>query len=235
MKAFLLHLLFFSFSLPLFAQKTKVENLKRFDEKNIHFGFTLGVNTGQFSLHRKAPQIGDSLQRIDVLNQSGFNLGIVSSWHMNKSFSLRFVPTLVFAQRNLDFTFMGVDGKTFIEKRQVESTYIDFPLLIKYRSMRLNNFAAYIIAGGKYSLDLASNENVKNEDIAEPIIKLASMGTSAEVGIGADFFLPYFKFSMEMKMSYGLQDMLIHDDTFLSNPIDRIIPKMFIFSLHFEG
>src|SRR5690606_3840210 len=145
MKTFLLPLLLFSFSLALFSQKTKVENLKRFDEKIIHFGFSLGVNTAQFSLHRKAPQIGDSLQRIDVQNQSGFNLGIVSSWNMNNSFSLRFVPTLVFAQRNLDFTFMGLDGKTYLEKRPVESTYIDFPLLLKYRSMRLNNFAAYII------------------------------------------------------------------------------------------
>lgn len=235
MKIVLLNLLFLCFAFPLFSQKTKVENLKRFDEKLLHFGFSLGINTGQFSLHRKAPQIGDSLQSIDVVNQSGFNLGIVSSLHMSNSFSLRFVPSLVFSQRNLDFTFRAKNGKNYLIQRQVESTYIDFPLLIKYRSIRLNNFAAYIIAGGKYSLDLASNENVKNEDINEDIIKLASKSSSAEIGIGTDFFLPYFKFSMEIKMSYGLEDVLIHDDTFLSNPIDKIVPKMFIFSLHFEG
>lgn len=235
MKTFIFHLLLFCFSLPLFSQRPKVENLRRFEEKPIHFGFTLGINTGQFTLDRKTPQIGDSLMNINVVNQSGFNLGIVSALHLNNSFSLRFVPLLVFSQRNLDYKFRSVNGIERLVQTQIESTYLDFPLLLKYRSLRLNNFAAYLIGGIKYSIDLASNENVKNEDINKTIVKLARNSTSAEVGIGTDFFLPYFKFSMEIKMSYGLHDVLIHDNTFLSNPIDKILPRMFILSLHFEG
>ena len=129
---------------------------------------------------------------IDVENQSGFNLGIVAAYQMNHSFSLRFVPTLVFTQRNLDYKFRTVDNSIRMEKTQIESTYLDFPLLLKYRSFRVNNFAAYLIGGLKYSIDLASNENVLNEDINKTIIKLARNSTSAEVGIGTDFFLPYF-------------------------------------------
>lgn len=218
------------------AQVSKVKNLQRFDNKTIHFGFSLGINSGGFALHRKPyNQFTDTLASIDVIDQAGFNLGIVSDLHLHRNFNLRFVPTLVFGQRNLDFKFIGQDGAVKLVPRTVESTYLDFPILFKYRSERLNNFAAYFIFGGKYSIDLASNEDVLNSEIPESIIKLKRNTTAAEVGFGTDFFLPYFKFAIELKMSYTLDDALIHDNTELSDPIDRIAPKMFILSLLFEG
>ncbi len=224
------------FSVSIYAQESKVQNLQRFDNKTIHFGFSLGINSGSFALHRKAfNQFNDSLASIDVINQSGFNLGIVSDLHLHRLFNLRFLPTLVFGQRNLDFLFIGQDGLPRLVQRTVESTYLDFPLLLKYRSERLNNFAAYFIVGAKYSIDLASNEDVLNSEIPESIIKLKRNTTAAEVGFGTDFFLPYFKFAVELKMSYTLDDVLIHDNTELSDPIERIVPKMFILSLLFEG
>lgn len=235
MRIFLL-LVFFITATGIYAQPPKVQNLQRFDTKRIHFGFSLGINSGSFALHRKAYNTtGDSLASIDVINQGGFNLGIVSDLHLNQYFNLRFVPTLVFGQRNLDFNFISITGEKVTQSREVESTYLDFPLLFKYRSARLNNFAAYFIVGGKYSIDLASNEDVDNRDIEESIIKLKRNTTSAEVGIGTDFFLPYFKFALELKMSYTLDNALIKDNTELSNPIDRMVPKMFFLSLLFEG
>lgn len=232
----ILTLLLSFFSVILVAQPPKVRNLQRFDTKLIHFGFSLGINSGGFALQRKAYNLNsDSLASIDVVNQSGFNLGIVSDLHLGPYFNLRFLPTLVFGQRNVNFNFISGNGTKVSELRQVESTYLDFPLLLKYRSARLNNFAAYFIAGGKYSIDLASNEDVKTEDIEEPIIKLKRNTYAAEVGIGTDFFLPYFKLGLEIKMSYSLDDALIKDNTYLSDPIEEIKPKMFIFSILFEG
>ncbi|MEQ8908540.1 MAG: porin family protein [Vicingaceae bacterium] len=224
------------FSGLILAQKPKVENLQKFDAKTTHFGFSLGLNSGGFTLHRQPfNTIQDSLASIDVINQGGFNLGIVSELHLHKYFGVRFLPTLVFAQRNLDYLFIGADGEPNLVQRQIESTYLDFPILFKYRSARLNNFAAYIVAGAKYSIDLASNEDVKNEDIPESIVKLKRNTTSAEVGVGTDFFLPYFKFAIELKMSYGLQNVLIRDDTELSDPVEKIVPKMFFVTFLFEG
>lgn len=223
-------------SLLSVAQKPKVKNLQKFDQKIIHFGFALGVNSGGFALQRNPYNLTtDSLQSLDVVNQSGFNLGIVSDLHITEWLNLRFVPTLVFGQRNMEFNFVNFQGERYTELRQVESTYLDFPLLVKYRSARLNNFAAYFIGGGKYSIDLASNEDVANSDIDESIIKLKRNTYSAEVGIGTDFFLPYFKLGLELKMSYGIDNVLIRDDTELSNPIEEIRPKMFFFTILFEG
>ncbi|MBL4707961.1 MAG: PorT family protein [Flavobacteriales bacterium] len=223
-------------SIFMMAQAPKVKNLQRFDTKTIHFGFSLGINSGGFALQRKAYNLnGDSLASIDVVNQSGFNLGIISDLHLGQHFNLRFIPTLVFGQRNINFNFITSNGEKATVLKQVESTYWDFPLLFKYRSARLNNFAAYFIAGGKYSIDLASNQDVNNDDLEEPIIKLKRNTYAAEVGIGTDFFLPFFKLGLEIKMSYSLDDALIKDNSYLSNPIEEIRPKMFIFSILFEG
>mgnify|MGYP000611767657 FL=1 len=223
-------------SLFAVAQKPKVKNLQKFDQKIIHFGFALGVNGGGFALQRNAYNLRtDSLQSINVVNQSGFNLGIVSDLHITPLLNLRFLPTLVFGQRNMEFNFVNFQGIRYTEFRQIESTYLDFPLLVKYRSKRVNNFAAYLIAGGKYSLDLASNERVKNVDIPESIIKLKRNTYAAEVGVGTDFFLPYFKLGLELKMSYSLDNAMIRDNTELSNPIEEIRPKMFFFTILFEG
>ena len=231
-----LNLILVFFSLAALAQTPKVNNLQKFDQKRIHFGFALGINNGGFALQRKAYNLTtDSLRSLNVVNQSGFNLGIVSDLHITSWLNLRFVPTLVFGQRNLEYNFMSSLGIAYTEIRQIESTYLDFPLLIKYRSARVNNFAAYFIGGGKYSLDLASNEAVSNDDIDDSIIKLKRNTYSAEVGIGTDFFLPYFKLGLEIKMAYSLDNALIRDDTELSNPIEDLRPKMFFFTILFEG
>jgi hypothetical protein len=236
MKRIILSLLLIITCIGVFAQDSKVKNLQRFDNKKIHFGFSLGLNSGGFALHRRPfDQLVDSALAIDVVNQSGFNLGIVSDIHLGEFLNIRFIPTLVFGQRNINYTFMSADDEIYQVEIPVESTYIDIPILLKYRSRRLNNFAAYFILGAKYSIDLASNEAAKNEDLNESIIKLKKNTTAAEVGIGTDFFLPYFKFAIELKMSYTLDDALIHDNTELSNPIERIAPKMFFLTFLFEG
>ena len=76
---------------------------------------------------------------------------------------------------------------------------------------------------------------MKNVDIPESIIKLKRNTYAAEVGVGTDFFLPYFKLGLELKMSYSLDNAMIRDNTELSNPIEEIRPKMFFFTILFEG
>tara|TARA_R110002096_G_scaffold238027_9_gene429403 strand:+ start:15861 stop:16619 length:759 start_codon:yes stop_codon:yes gene_type:complete len=235
-KRFTFILLLFFVGSEIQAQNLISQNLQRFDNRKIHFGFSLGLNSGGFALQRK-PNLSanDSLGSLNVINQGGFSLGIVSDYHIHPFFNVRFLPTLVFGQRNMEYKFINSRGPSTSKIVTVESTYLDFPILFKYRSMRLNNFAAYFIGGVKYSVDLASNEDVLNESINESIIKLKQNTTSAEVGVGTDFFLPYFKFAIELKMSYGLQNVMIRDNTELSNPVEQIVPKMFFITFLFEG
>ena len=237
------HIILFTIVLLLstkgFAQKTKVKNLPRFYHRHIHFGFLLGINSADFSIDRKAPQPGDSLLSLQVKKQSGFDLGIISELHFNDYFRLRFTPTISFAQRNLDYKFMMWNKKTIEFVKPVESTYLEFPLLFKLNSARVNNFSAYIITGGKYTLDLASNASSENTSnvLKDQFVSIAKNDYDFEAGFGTEFYLEYFKFGIELKMSYGLNNILIRDNppTIFSTPIDRIRSKMFLLSFTFEG
>tara|TARA_Y100000782_G_C10188418_1_gene268413 strand:+ start:1198 stop:1875 length:678 start_codon:yes stop_codon:yes gene_type:complete len=218
----------------LLAQKSKPLNLPNFDRKRIHFGFTLGINSMDFKMDQDLRKV-DSLTALKTDSQSGFHIGIISALHFNKYFSLRFLPTLAFGQRNLEYTFEGNEGRSVVIK-QVESTLIEFPFNVKYRSARYNNFAMYLVAGAKYSLDLASDKSTDNDvPELEQLVRLQQNSYSWEVGFGFDFFLEYFKFSPELKYSRGFDNVLIKENTIWSSPINKLQPAMIMINFNFEG
>ena len=238
LKFIALLLVIFTISIDAFGQKRKSLNLAGFDRRKFHFGFVIGINSAQMELQRTGPSDPlDSLYVIAVDPQSGFNLGIVSSFSLAERLKLRFVPTLSFAQRNLEFYYRYSNDQTETVVKTIESTYVEFPLSLKYKSKRLNNFSAYIIGGGKYSIDLVADEGIDNSKNTpdEIVIKQKRNTIQFEIGTGADFYLQYFKFGIEVKMSYTIENTLIQDNTIYSQPIEGLIPRMFILSFTFEG
>ena len=221
----------------MFAQKRiKVENLPNFDLHRFHFGFALSYNTSDFQM-RMDPNspFTDSLLVLEHQRQPGFNLGIVASLNMNPFLSLRFVPTLSFQERIMQYQFRKPDGKSVYFQKPVESTYLEFPLLLKYRSARINNFAVYLIGGGKFCIDMASQKDVNNTLDDEVVVKLAKYDYAAEVGGGMDMFLTYFKFGIELKAAFGIPNLLIDDGTRFSTPIESLRSKTWVLSFAFEG
>jgi len=172
---------------------------------------------------------------VDHVAQPGFNLGIVSSFNMTPNLSVRFLPTLSFQDRILSYRFRKSDGKPIGFDKPIESTWLEFPVLLKMRSDRINNFAVYVLAGGKYSIDMASQKDVNQELDEEIVVKLRKNDYSVEVGGGADMFLPYFKFGMELKMGIGIPNLLIDDGTRFSAPLQSLRSKTWIFTFTFEG
>lgn len=139
-----------------YRNKEKVQNLTNFDNNPYHFGFIISVNTSNLVVQLKdQTQFTDSILFIETVGQPGFNLGMLASLDMSKNWHLRFIPTLSFDERILEYTFLESDGSINILKKNVSSTYIDFPLLLKYRTDRINNFAMYMLGGGAFSLDVA--------------------------------------------------------------------------------
>jgi hypothetical protein len=225
-------------AMPACAQRRgpKVLNLQDFDLHKFHFGFLLSYNTSDFFMKLKPDAaFTDSVLVLDHVKQPGFNLGIVSSLDMTPNLSLRLLPTLSFQARNLEYTFRKANGKTTSYLKPVESTYLEFPLLLKFRSDRINNFAVYLIGGGKFSIDMASQKDVNNDIDEDIVIKLAKYDYSAEVGGGMDMFLPYFKFGIELKAGIGIPNMLIDDDTRFSRPIQSLRTKTYVLTFTFEG
>jgi outer membrane protein with beta-barrel domain len=219
-------------------RKETTKNLPKFDHRFMHFGFLIGLNSSDFVLNRFPldDSVPDSLYVLEPQSAKGFNLGIISAMHLGEYFSLRFTPNLAFASRSLEYTFETIDGPKKYSK-EIESTLINFPINIKYKSVRLNNFSAYLIFGAAYSLDLASNESSENlsTNPNDIFVKLHRDDFVGQIGFGTDFYLEYFKFGIELKMSYGIRDLLDHDNTPFSAPIDKLSSKMFLLSFTFEG
>jgi hypothetical protein len=110
---------------------------------------------------------------------------------------------------------------------------LSFPLQVRLKSDRINNFRVYTLAGVKYDFDLASNSGARN---AENIVKVKKSDFGVEAGIGFQFFFRYFILSPEIKMSYGLTNVHDRDESLkYSNVIDKMHSRMILFSLHFEG
>lgn len=217
----------------------QLKNLYDFDEHLFHFGFVLGYNQADFHLDHN-PNFGfeeDSLLSLEVNAKSGFNLGIVSSLNMHPNVHLRFVPTLSFQERWLEYTYLKANDTTEFWNKKVESVFVDFPLLFKLRTNRINNFAAYLLGGGRFSVDMANNRDVKNSTAAleEQIVKLSRTDIAYEVGAGFDFFLEYFKFGIELKMGAGMKNILIQENLKFSSPIEQLRSKMWTLSFTFEG
>ncbi len=212
-----------------------IENLPKFDRRMYHFGFLLGANQMNFAL-RTVEDLSqfDSLKSITTKPDFGFDIGIVSSLKLTKYLSLRFVPTLSFGSRTVEYTFRYKDSVDIMQAKKVESTFMHFPLYVKYQSRRLGNFRAYIIGGFKYSIDMASQANKKSKDGEAPI-KLRKNDYTIDVGTGVDFFLTYFKFGIELKMSYGLKNLLFPENTDYTNSVKRLNSKIFQLSFTFEG
>lgn len=234
--------------------KSRVENLPNYDYSPYHFGFLLALNQMHFSVdpidnlhlvNNLPAQADDVLPSpdsmrvlgLDYTPELGFTVGIVGNLRLGRYADLRFIPSLAFGERVLNYEIRTIDGGTstdtvFMEKR-VASTYIDFPLLVKYKSERYNNVRGYVIGGVQYSLDLASLSN-KEESSNNILVKLENSDVSAVVGFGFEYYLGFFKLGTEIKMSYGLTDPLLREGNLYSGSIEELHSKVFQLSFTFE-
>lgn len=214
----------------------KTENLPQFDFHKIHFGFALGYNSSNFFLDHKPGVIPqDSVLSVVPKSQPGFHLGIITSLNFSDNIHLRFVPGISFQDRVINYEFLEADGSTSNFEKHVESTNLEFPLLFKFRTDRINNVAYYFITGAKVTVDMASQKDVDNNIDDEVVIKLEKTDFAAEVGAGMDFFLPYFKFALEVKGAFGIPNQFIDDGTRFAAPIESIRTRGIYLSFLFEG
>ena len=217
------------------AQRRKVLNLPKYDRTRVHFGFVLGLNVSKFRLDPVEDlRIVDTVYSIVPKGTSGLNLGIVSNLKLGEHWDFRFIPALAFTQRNLEYSMIYTDPKYAEETivKQVESTYLEFPFLLKFKSARIDNYRVYVLAGWKFAIDMVSQAKVLAKD--KEIIKLNKNDNGYEIGVGFDFYMTYFKFSPEIKMYNGVRNLLVQDQRRFSAPINSLYSKSFVISLLFE-
>ncbi len=213
------------------AQVKRPRNLPGYDFKTLHFGFTVGVHSQDLSFVRT----DDSDLFADVSDPGlGFQVTIVSDLRLADNWNLRFLPGIALGEKKI--SFYDLQTKELVEEGTIESNYLDFPLLLKYRSKRINNVRPYLIGGLNYRYDLAARkESDENDRI---YVKLKPSDIYLEGGFGVDFYSQYFKFSPEIKVGMGLRNLLIKDveageGRYVSS-IDHLRSFVFMINFHFE-
>jgi len=214
----------------LAAQKAKPKNDSNYDERLLHFGFSMGANTMDFNLKMQS-ESGFTAEVVSL--KPGLNIQIVTDYRPSTYLDIRFLPGVSFGQRDINFYKAGVLWR---ETQVLESSFLEFPLLLKAKGMRLNNSRPYLIGGLNFRYDLAGKKEY--DDTRNVYMRLKRADFYYEAGAGIDFYLPYFKLTIEAKMSNGLFDVLVHepDERYPEyvNSIKSLRSQIWVLSFHFE-
>jgi hypothetical protein len=224
------------FRLNLSGQKQKPKNESWYDEKLLHFGFSLGFNTMDFNItpSQKHLEVDSLYPEVSILNP-GINIQIVTDLRPAKYLDIRFLPGVSFGQRNVRY----YENKVLIDNGQqrIESSFLEFPLLLKYKGDRLNNVRPYVIGGLNFRYDLAGKKEYDDE---KPVfIRLKRPDLYLEAGAGLDFYLTYFKLSVELKISNGIRNVIVDEaasggNAKFRNAIEKMKSQIWVLAFHFE-
>lgn len=188
------------------ARKRKLPNLPGYDYKRIHFGFLVGLNVLDFHIYNSGARTAENEYTArygEILDLNpGINLGIITDLRLCNYLNLRCLPGISFGER--DITFIDEYGNLIDEEPLIiKSTFVDIPFLLKYGAKRLNNWRPYVVAGNSFRYDLAKEK--------QNHLKLRSLDVYCDLGAGLDFYLPYFRLSVELRAAFGLTN--IYDTT----------------------
>ena len=228
------------------AQGRKVQNKPYVDLRPLHFGISIGMHIQDMEVRNVGPQIveieNEEVTRtvvsdVDTWNP-GLSVGVLADLRLAQHLSLRVSPTMHFGSKHLvfrDFNDLNDAGNPRESTQDMKNTYLSVPIGLKFSAERFNNYRPYLIASASPMLNLTG----KDQDY----VHLNRFDTMLEVGVGCDFYLPFFKLIPELKFCYSLGNALNkkHADELtdvnkrvFTNAVDKAQSKMIVLTFYFE-
>lgn len=218
-----------------FTTAKGVPNLPGYDRKPIHFGFLLGINfldyhvynTGLRTFENNGMARYAEVTQLDV----GLTLGIVTDFRICENLNFRILPGISFGQRHL--LFVDEQGQPIDEvPLKIKSTFIESPFLLKYGAKRLKNVRPFVVGGFTPRFDLAKDK--------QDHLNMRSLDVYADAGAGLDFYLTYFRFSVELRYDIGLTNVYdstvsdVEEDIPYQQAIRKLKSRWWGITLYFE-
>jgi hypothetical protein len=172
--------------------KERLLNNENFDKPPLSYGYYLGFNLYDFNI-----DYNKNVKDIQVLKAIGFNVGLIGNIRINDYFDIR----------------SYFDGVSYVEKdleRELRSTYIHLPLLIKISTKRVNNIKPFIVGGVSTALNLSSNQD-NPDDNSKGNFRMIKNNLFYELGLGIDIYFTWFKFTPSIRGIFSLKDEHVKD------------------------
>jgi len=221
-----------------------VQNRPYTDLRRLHFGVVVGTHLQDLELVNAGPieltdDEGNVTQALVVADQDrwepGFNVGVMAELRLHELFQLRVVPTMYFGNRHLTFRDMTDADNIKEETQNLKTAYITSAVDLVFASPRKGNHRPFLFTGITPAINLSGN--------SDDILKLKRYSLFFEIGVGCDFYLPFFKLRPELKFMYALGNSLDTDhanemrDRNLqryAKSIEKASTKMITLSFSFE-
>ena len=207
-------------------------NFYDFQNKPFYFGLTLGFNSSRYTPFRSEEFLfSDTIRSVKSLNGPGFNLNMIANLKIGQYFDFRFLPGFSFAERRLDYAFQ--DTRRPNTEETVQSVFVELPFHFRYKSAPYRDKRLFLVAGVKYSFDVASESRARQ---AEELVRISPHDFHVEYGAGMQFFFDYFIFSPEFKISHGIGNTLLFNPNLPeSTVLEKVLSRTFTLSFHIEG
>lgn len=215
------------------AQKRKVQNRPYIDQRKWHYGFLVGMHTQDYKLVNTGYVTDDGqCWFADVPEYSpGFTVGVLGELYLNQYLALRVVPSLSFGDKRVAFREQESGEE---HSQTIKSAYLSIPVNLKFSAARFNNYRPYVMAGLAPTYDFSTKKR--------QALLVKPFDCYVEVGLGCDFYLPYFKLIPELKFCFGLANLIDKDRKDLTNQslmkytqsVDKINSRMIVLTFYFE-
>ncbi len=215
MKKILVLLFTIIFAVPSSAQlftkrdRRNVDNLPVFDKRRLHYGFYLGLNQNDFRIDYRPSSFPGAT--VEVKPTAGFNVGLIADLRLHKNINLRFEPGLISNSKTLYFNNNPALLTERDSVREIGSTYLHLPLVVKFSSNRWNNIRPYVLAGVSYDHNFSSNQDNQDDNLAGEF-RMKTRNFMYEVGVGIDIYLYYFKFSPSIRGVFAMNREIVDDN-----------------------
>ena len=190
-------------------------NNPAFDTRKISYGFMIGLHTSAYQLKYSdqfVTQSFDTVHSVQPQFSAGFSLGFLVNLRFNDVLDLRVMPKAGFYNHKL--TYFYTNNTT--RQQLVETTMVEIPILLKYKSQRRGNVRMYMIGGITPAIEASGKNDVQSTTAN---LSIRATNVSLDAGFGFDFYFPLFKFSQEIRFSKGIQNMLGPDPSVYAAPM----------------
>ena len=190
-------------------KRRNVDNLPTFDDPKIHYGFYLGINQNDFKVNYRPSNFPSTI--VEIKPTLGFNVGLIADFRVHKNVNLRFEPGLISNSKTIYFNNNPSLSTERDSIREIGSTYLHLPLVLKLSSDRWNNVRPYLLAGVSYDHNFSSNQENSDDNFSGEF-RMKTSNFMYELGVGVDIYLSFFKFSPSIRGVFAMNRELIDDN-----------------------